>query len=268
MHQRFIIIGIILLSLVGCSKQKSTSLEWETYKLEKQIAMGDSIVTFSFDGKCELPVHYDNRPAATLVRDQLLFTLFGENYLDYSNMRVMKHYCESLKEESDLLLAEFQDEGINLQNLRYDEILRGKVIWSTDSLISYAKELYVFTGGAHGLTSTTNMVFDLKTGAMLSESDIFYADAMDNLTMMLIQKANKMRNGDQLPKKNKDFIFDDPYPNGNFIVNYKGIEYLYNPYEIAPYSYGQIRIPLTIAEVMPMLKPGTVVYNFFSKQQS
>ena len=40
----------------------------------------------------------------------------------------------------------------------------------------------MFTGGAHGLTNTTQMVFDLRNGELINESDIFYAESMDALT--------------------------------------------------------------------------------------
>ncbi len=268
MRHFFILIVSVLVLLAGCTNKSQPTLDWETYKLEKVQEVGDSIINFSFDARCELPVNYMPSSTTRAIRDQLVTVLLGAPYVEYSNGKLLRKYCDVLKDESEMLMKEYENEGVNIESLAYEEIIRGKVIWSSDSILSYSKELYVFTGGAHGLTNTTQMVFDLRNGELINESDIFYAESMDALTNLLIKKANKMRDGDRLPKRSSEFIFNEPYPNGNFIVDYKGIEYMYNPYEIAPYVYGQVRIPLSIEEVLPMLKPESVVYKFFTGQNT
>jgi hypothetical protein len=51
-----------------------------------------------------------------------------------------------------------------------------------------------------------------------------------------------------------NFYEDQIVPNNNFYITPEGIVYVYNPYDIAPYSMGQTSVLLTFEKLKPILK--------------
>ncbi|HEY9114603.1 MAG TPA: RsiV family protein, partial [Bacteroidales bacterium] len=54
---------------------------------------------------------------------------------------------------------------------------------------------------------------------------------------------------------------DSISPNRNIYVNGNGIGFLYNSYEIAPYSTGATNVFLEFSQIKDLLRRGTPVYN-------
>jgi hypothetical protein len=48
-------------------------------------------------------------------------------------------------------------------------------------------------------------------------------------------------------------------PNGNFYITHESINYVFNPYDIAPYAVGQTEIDILFADLKEILKPNGVI---------
>ena len=107
-----------------------------------------------------------------------------------------------------------------------------------------------YTGGSHGQFGIGCDVFDLTTGEVLTEEDLFIDDFFSPLCDLLEESAEA-----NVPEEDKDLLFGTPEPNGNFSVSEDGITWVYNPYEIAAYASGVIELPVSWETLKPFLQP-------------
>ena len=63
-----------------------------------------------------------------------------------------------------------------------------------------------------------------------------------------------------------DFWTDAIKPNGNFYITDESINYVFNPYEIAPYYMGQTEVTIPFARIRNILKPNSIVQYLVDKQ--
>jgi hypothetical protein len=135
-----------------------------------------------------------------------------------------------------------------------------KVVYNGSHLLSYCIDHYAFTGGAHGLDSRRYFCVDMQSGRELALSDLFAdpgsSDVVALLTDKLKEKAGIIRS-----KKLKDagYFVDEIKPSDNFYICSGGIGFFYNPYDIAPYSFGQTEIFLPFDEIKGLLKNPQIV---------
>lgn len=62
------------------------------------------------------------------------------------------------------------------------------------------------------------------------------------------------------------FGLDAIKPNGNFYITDESINYVFNPYEIAPYYMGQTEVTIPFARIRNILKPNSIVQYLVDKQ--
>lgn len=108
-----------------------------------------------------------------------------------------------------------------------------------------------YTGGAHGLYSVVSDVYDLTTGEIISEDDLFasgFQPGIGKLLAAALETYLADNDADQ------EVIFSSPEPNGNFSVSATHVTWIYNPYEIAPYALGPIELSVSWDDLKPFLK--------------
>jgi hypothetical protein len=108
-----------------------------------------------------------------------------------------------------------------------------------------------YTGGAHGMYSVVADVYDLTTGEIISEDDLFAKGFQPGVTKLLAAALETyLADNDDDP----EMLFSAPEPNGNFSVSDTHVTWIYNPYEIAPYAMGSIELSVSWNDLKPYLK--------------
>ncbi len=246
-------------ALVSCGNSASEAIAFETLKNECRYACsGDSTVDcFDVSYNLEFPKNA-NSEAVSTVRATLITDLFGEKYIDTKNSKLLDDYIADCKSEYNQIAADYED--FVAANF-YVEKLNAVPLFQNESLLTYEATRYIFTGGAHGMSSTVCWVFDLETGHQLTEDDIFVPNISDRLTDLLRQTLRTDATSRDLPID--EFFMDQVLPNGNFAVTDEGIYYQYNPYDIAPYAFGGTRLLLNREMLKPLLRQSTAVYKLY-----
>jgi len=125
---------------------------------------------------------------------------------------------------------------------------------------------YVYTGGAHGMTNLSFDVIDLKTGEKIAPGHVFNENAFDTLTSLL---TAQVRLDQQIPDSirltNAGYFVDTIAPGNSIYINGSGVGFVYNQYEIAPYSTGIVNIFLRYDQLKGMIDEGSAVYKIFEK---
>lgn len=123
-------------------------------------------------------------------------------------------------------------------------------------LWSYAMDVYEYTGGAHGNRYLLIQNYDLETGDMVNEQDLFIDDYYEPLKTLLLNALIAQTDNAESKRdlRRMGYSVADVVPNENFYVTQEGITYVYNPYEIAPYAMGCIEIFLPWDTVRPLIR--------------
>lgn len=241
-----ILFILLVITLVGCSSEKDDLFETKSYSCE--IVNKELNLQFEFTGEIELPTTKMG-DSHKLLQESIISALFGSEFADYSTKKVLRVYADSSFVEYEKVYEEIYDHAEctidNAQICNFETHVKGWVLYCDSNILSYQRELYTYAGGAHGMNTKTNYVFDIKTGKRLTEEDIFGQGFERKIGKLLDEKANTLRSKNILPTE--DEFYNDWYiePNGNFALTDSSIIYTFNPYEIAPYCFGIIDVEIT-----------------------
>ena len=109
-----------------------------------------------------------------------------------------------------------------------------------------------YTGGAHGSYSSTMLTLDVKNQQVLKLSDIVVTDSVTMQKM--VDKYFRKQYGVKPKEKLTKVLFDNFLkPSANFYFNRNGLSFIYNPYEVASYAQGQVKVFIPVAALKPYL---------------
>lgn len=159
------------------------------------------------------------------------------------NSRAIEQYMEENSPEN----VYFDEEG-NYFYTNWREDITGKFLEPYKNMVSYLKYIYGYSGGAHGQDTLNGITFDLKTGKVIRNGDLFTENYEIRLTESL--RANLLNSID-----NQDMLFEkNILPHDNFFLTSTGITYIYQRYEIAPYVMGIIEVNIPWNDLKDILK--------------
>ena len=118
---------------------------------------------------------------------------------------------------------------------------------------NYLVSYYSFRGGAHGIQTLSNIVFDAKTGEQVHEADLF-APGYETPVAQLLRLAIKSAMEAEDPELMQLVKLEEVVPNGNFSVHEDGMEWLFQPYEVGPYALGIVSATLSWEDLKPFMK--------------
>lgn len=118
-----------------------------------------------------------------------------------------------------------------------------------EKYVNATLSVYTYTGGAHGYPYVNTVVLNKETGTIIGLSDLFETEGyLAKLSSLMIRKVSDLHE-----------VFDGPTirdalsPSAThfevWTVGPDGITFLFNPYEIAPYSAGIIPVTVSWEEV-------------------
>ncbi len=179
---------------------------------------------------------------------------------------------EFYNNDQDSMLVYFENEYFkNYKDQNMEWFSQGKsfdwqktvnmsVIYNSNYLLCTEYLKYAYTGGAHGMTNISYDIINLSDGIKLTYNTIFKEGSKDTLTAILTQKLRKdYKIPEDIPLKKAGFFVDNIEPNQNIYINGNGIGFLFNSYEIAPYSSGQTNIFLEFDIIAGLLNKDTPV---------
>jgi hypothetical protein len=123
-------------------------------------------------------------------------------------------------------------------------------------------------GGAHGLETRNYYNFNLTTGKLITEKDLYIDNYKSALTQLIkkriVEESTEIKTLADLEES--IFWTDSIKPNGNFYITDESINYVFNPYEIAPYAFGETEITLTFDRIKSILKPNNPITYLVNKR--
>lgn len=115
------------------------------------------------------------------------------------------------------------------------------------TVMSVIYEDYLYSGGAHGNTSTRSMVFDTRTGQQLSLADL--SDDVSVLQTFLTAELLRVSQGEAFGGGAWFFPgYEEDLPelvkDGRWCFDGNGLSFIADPYELAPYVAGPVTLTI------------------------
>jgi len=274
MKKKSLLLLLIVISHLffsSCSKQQMEMKEY-SYSNIFHLTPDTTLGGLSINIEAEIPVKYHNKEILGNIQQQIIAKMFGESYTKLPIDSVIPVYVGKLFDDYKNSYGNDLERYKNLKGpmLNNDIQVEAVSMFLDEKILSYSYEQYAFMGGAHGGSNRYFYNFDLSNGHILKESDLFIDNYKQPLTELIKQcivednaEIESVADLDEL-----DFWEDAIKPNGNFYISDEGIVYVFNPYEIAPYSTGQTEVTLPYDRLKVLLKPNNLIaylYNSSAK---
>ncbi|MDR1929458.1 MAG: RsiV family protein [Treponema sp.] len=175
-------------------------------------------------------------PLRDLVRQLLYNGQSAEEYARQKSRAWKKDYRESAANNPGYVMDWNYDEEHSLASA------------GTFAVITVS--ISEFTGGAHPNWFQTSHVLDLETPRRLGLDDIISQAGFPNLYTFIdreLRLLSEEKSGEVLPPRaplSDGIFFEDSILPGDFYPSGEGLCFQWDPYEIAPYTYGGIEITL------------------------
>lgn len=267
-----ILLLICVLALVS-SCQKQVEVETQQFEASEVIYPSDDkpdsmVVEINIEIPTLLPVDSSLSP----IQQNILEQLFGKRFASLAPEEAMWAYIrmnqdEYLRMNREQLESQQQDEstysGITddqEESLTYtfseENYISARLMDVVGNIFSYSIEQYVYMGGAHGIGTRFFYNYDMTTGNLLKEEMLFSEGYKEELTQLLrhnlVLQTEDLHSDSDL--ENSEFRQESIVPNNNFCIQSDGISWHFNPYDIAPYAYGDTDIFVPAKELKPLLR--------------
>ena len=250
LHIHPFVVGIALVLATNCVR--TPRLEVLQYSSAQQTAsVAGCPLTHHLDISLEYPaVKGDKDLAATSIRQSIFETAFGEAYdtlnVEEAAGRYYSDLAAEFKELSAAMWRGWRQAGIKQPEVtEWSDTIEGYFAGQNGPYRSYIVNITDFTGGAHSSSTTQAMVFDTRDGSRVTLDDIFVQDFDEALTGLLNAHLPE-----SLSQEDMEALFEPTvHPTGNYILTSDSITFIYNPYEIGPYSIGTPSVSVPVKEL-------------------
>ena len=271
-----LLLGVLMsLSFFSC-KQKVIKTEEQGFAKKYYLTSDTSKGALKVEMQIELPTKFYKESIMDSIRKSIIMNLFGKKYLTYPNDTVIEVFAKDLATEYRMNNASIDNflDSVRTYSFNNEHNLSGYSLLSDNNIYVYGIERYVFMGGAHGYETRNYYNFDLKTGKQINENDLFVADYKNSLTKLIkdriIEETNELNKSQGINPisglDDTDFWTDSIKPNGNFYITDVSINYVFNPYEIAPFYVGQTEVTIPFERLKDIFKQGNIITYLIEEQ--
>lgn len=241
---------LCLVLLLSCQSKRNYDggLQTTEVKAERTVyAEGSTTDKLQMSATIEYPSAHVNADVLLKLQQLVKTASLGNAYEGESAQQAVADWMDELEAEYEAenryFLSSEADEEVRA-TFSAENFVDASIYSICDGMMSYQVRSYVYSGGAHGLSSTNYIVIDLHNGQVLTETDIFPDKTDDQLTEMLREAFVAQKNMSEEELTERGFELDAIFANSNFYLNDDSVVFVFNPYDIAPYAEGEQRIAL------------------------
>lgn len=274
-HLIVLILSILTSIFFFSCKQKTIKTEEKDFAKKYFLVSDTSKGVLKVEIQIEMPVAFANKGILDSIRNTIVTNLFRDEYVSYPNDSIVEQFANDLATEYRLNIEPMIDmlDSGSFYSFNNEHVLSGFSLLSDKNIYAYGIERYVFMGGAHGLETLNYLNFNLKTGKVIKENDIFIDNYEKELAELIKKQIIEKGKENKYPKnaepilnfEDTDFWSDSIKGNGNFYITDESINYVFNPYEIAPFYMGQTEVIIPFSRLTSLLKPNSPIAYLVGK---
>lgn len=201
-------------------------------------------VTYLFSNEVHI---LENEEKYTLKID---YPIFHINKID----KKIKEYVNMKHDEfKDVVMASYKN-----INSKYDFIL-SVISNEYNSILNININTLSYTGGAHYNRDDFSLHYNKKTNEFMNISDFFIdEESFNKLDDLSYHYIMKLKETSSFMDFNEIWVRDGIIPNNSnyehFMFKKDGLEIMFLPYQIAPWSYGEVKITIPYDKLNDLLK--------------
>lgn len=158
--------------------------------------------------------------------------------------------------------AENRPQSSLKNSFNYQKQVNMSIVFNSNYLLCIEYLRYAYAGGSHGMSNLSYDIINLDNGTKLSYEDIFDNNSDSLLSVLLTkQLRHNYKVPDEVNLKEAGFFVETVKPSKNLFISGEGVGFVYNSYEIAPYSRGATTILLNFEKLENLIKVGSPIYK-------
>lgn len=131
-----------------------------------------------------------------------------------------------------------------------------EVMYEDARVLTLAHYNYVYSGGAHGNYGTSVINIDKRTGAILKLKDVLTDEGIKAMPKILEAVIRQQYGFDKSKSLEDNGVFVKTIePSDNFYIANGNLGFLYMPYALMAYVYGELNIYIPASAIEKYLKP-------------
>ena len=275
----FIVASMLVLGFCAISCLDKNDIKFDNLEFKERVYMfplNDTTMPYSnVEIEYKYPEKFKGQSKADLSRLQQIFngTFFNDtSYDSYSPKEALNKYIEDYTEVYRELGNQYYEDMENLEGENqpswywYQLKKSNEILFEDENILSYSVQHSDYTGGAHGSLNVLFYTIDLNEIKTITEESIFKPNYFKFLTAQIVDKLMEKYNLDTPDKLIEEGFFDinEIAPNNNFWINDKGVHYIYNQYEIAPYSMGPIDVTIPYEDIKSIIIPESIAGKYIN----
>lgn len=221
--------------------------------------LSDKLVTT--DSSTPTPSVVDMRPKSVEIKKENSMGPYSSISLEYpesssSSLSEIYEYIEQVKKDFIEMVPkspeQAEEEGVDGGGRAY--VLKTvTTVYTSTSTITYKLETYNYTGGAHGGSSIATFTYDKQGSLITLESMLTSPDSLSKLSFFARAYFYK-KLGEQSQKDTIDVGTEAKFDNyQSWYVTDEGITFVFQQYQIGPYTIGIQEFPMTWTEAGEVL---------------
>ena len=248
----FLTIIFIAVLFISCSDEEKTkeNLESLTYK---EIKIGKTLDGCDTTKDCTSIYFYYpefNNESENPLIDSINNFIMGKLLFDdveFDSSATLEKVIDYFIEDYKLQLKDFPE-----YSYPWYSKTKASVEYQDKNYLSLKISNESFSGGAHPNYFTNYFVINKNTGKEILLKELFKPNFEKELNEVVSKEFRKVRgikSNNSLSEEGYWFEDTQNIFNDNFGISEKGILFYYNPYDVAPYSYGPTIVKIPYSEI-------------------
>jgi len=239
--------------------QDSVCVEWDSvtfHETLRPMGDGDDKPSCAIDVCVETAVGHTS--ADSCISRAIAAAVFGDSLRLTSD--AVHNFADSVKngytEEMNTLYD--PDDEYTFRYQYIFDVKGARMPDSKDGVTAYRASVRIYQGGAHGEYAEVCVNLDSRTGRELLSSDVFKEDKTERVKELMerqLMDDNGVETSEQLRDSTGITMLGEVYvSDSNFLLLKDGVRFIFNPYDIAPWSTGLVEVKLTYRQLEGCLK--------------
>lgn len=256
---RSLAVLAFVLAAVACGeKGDKYAFQYVTFKETLPYTQGKDHPSCVFDLNV-LKAHGTDTIFADAFNVDISYYLFNKRTTDVRGAMVtfIDSIIDLFKEENKEQIRYAKEEGFEPRDIDYEYIINTEVHYGNHrDIIGHFIKMYQYTGGAHGGTFITCRNYRLEDGSVVTLDNYFKPDYEKVLIPVLEKKLleyAECSSRDELDEHG--YFSNEPmFVSQNFEIRKDTIDFIYNQYDIAPYSTGITTLMVPLDEIREIIR--------------
>lgn len=233
----------VLLFVAACSeKGDKYAFQYVTFKETLPYKQGQDHPSCDFDLNV-LKAHGTDTVFADAFNLDISTYMFGKRTTDVRGAMIsfIDSIISDFKKDNKEQIDYAQQEGYEPRDIDYEFVLNTEVHYGNKrDIIGHFIKYYQYTGGAHGGTFITCRNLRLEDGSLVTLDNYFKPGYEKVLLPVLERKLLEYAECDSRDELDDHGYFSNEpmFVSENFEIRQDTIDFIYNQYDIAPYSTG------------------------------